>query len=206
MKALMNGITVANPGSFSYADEWFSVSSTTTLDEPLAIAINAIRPYYAKHQYKGEVTSGYRSAEHQLSLIIGFLGSHGLGTEFANVISDFDKGRNINQTIVYWWQLAWSRLLDDKVGLIVNPPIAGLCLCHSHRPDGSDRFGMEIPETPHSHGTAFDQDSGRNMNDELAIMQEAMKDPACRIRNLTIERMQGCLHADIDVSGYELFL
>jgi hypothetical protein len=200
-----NNITHDNPGNFQYDDLFLPVAKNVVLNRSLADSIIAVRPYYAARKHKATITSGYRSPDYQLQLIMGFIRDNGFVEQFFELSDGIMYSYPVNKFIFvdgdsyYWWQRGWSHLLG--LGFIINPPIAAMCLEHSLRSDGTDRFHSVIPVTPHANGTAYDQDGGTDHDptDEFAIMQVAAKDLKCKIRGLVIERKQSCVHTDIGI-------
>jgi hypothetical protein len=218
MKISINNITLDNSDNFLYDDPYLPVHEHVVLNQLLVDSITNIRWYYAKYHHKSAITSGYRDADYQLqSVIIPFVKEYGVMTICPEILKGLTNGWSVDKgiaspelypdfpiSVIYWWQRAWSKLLAKSINLIVNPPLEAICLEHSLRPDGTDRYGNIIGQTPHARGTAYDQDGGQDHDpsNELMIMQEASKNPICMIKDLVIERQQNCLHTDLRLGDY----
>ena len=218
-QVFINGITISSPKGFNFDDPWLPVNSTVQLNPVLTTSIIAVRPYYAKYKHKAVITSGYRSPDHQVQVIISYLKAKDMIKDLPEIQEGIANNRSFDyvisiptmypdfpQTVMYWWQRGWSKLLGLTPAIIINPAAEAICFEHSLREDGTDRYGSTIGESAHSKGTAFDQDGGLDHNpaDEYKIMQEAMNDPQCMIKGLTLERAQSCVHTDVKLGDYIL--
>lgn len=189
---------------FKRYDDWLEVDVTIELTPAIEASIEGIRPHFALHQKRATVTSGYRSPTDQ---VFGAIYKNAVKGKIEGVYPEFKQGLSGNWLVdrkvrtpegeIYWWQRTWSLLLNH--GFIVNPACDALCLYDSFRDDGSNRKGTLIHTTPHATGLAYDVGGGadRRPNDEYAILLEAQKDPASRIRSMTLETMNNCVHVNV---------
>lgn len=166
----------------------------THIIEPVIISLD---DYFAKENKTATVTSGYRSALEQLFVIREYLKK--LGKNFPQTDLGIEQKIMFGNKEVYAWQEGWSALLN--AGIIINPPYDAECLLNSYRPDGSNRKGQIIKQSPHCRGTAFDIGGGPdgvegNIVNEVAFLRMALADKMKGLKGIVIERKNNCLHCD----------
>jgi len=140
-----------------------------------------------------EITSGVRNPIEQLHLI----GRYALQKKIK--FPEFDAQKlhdkiNIEGQELYTWQRTWSMLL--RLNIIINPPLAAICLEDSLRADGSNRNGTLIQGSPHSSGTAFDI-SGKAGIPRIVEILTAAKTAGVTIKNWLVERENNAVHVNI---------
>lgn len=161
----------------------------TPIIEPV---IYLLDPYFEKANLKAVVTSGLRDAYKQLEVIRQYLKMKGLDTKYPDAMVCKPQEEVAG---VYKWQMAWSNLLN--VGVIINPPLAATCLMDSLRPNGTNRKGTLINQTPHARGTAFNIGAGANgVADETIVLQKALNDKLPGLAGFLAERENNALHCD----------
>jgi hypothetical protein len=144
------------------------------------------------------VTSGLRDAYSQLAIVKKYLKVKGLDKLYPETMActnptDMYGGH-------YVWQLAWSHLLN--VGVIINPPLAAVCLMDYYGPNGkgSNRKGKVIGQTPHAKGISFDiggaggEDS--TIKDELVVVKAAFKRKLKGMISFLPEHNNNAIHID----------
>lgn len=162
----------------------------TPIIEPV---IYLLDPYFEKANLKALVTSGLRDAYKQLEVIRQYLKMKGLHTKYPAAM--ICKPQETLPGGEYIWQMAWSNLLN--VGVIINPPLQAICLMDSKRPNGTNRKGTLINQTPHARGTAFNIGGGANgIVDEMAVLQKALNDKLPGLAGFLAERENNALHCD----------
>ena len=154
--------------------------------------------------FEGElsfVTSGFRTAQKQLAIIVEKVAMRKLAHEyweyaqmlgsehFVHVIVD---GENL-----YWWQRAWSKLLN--IGDIVNPPVPAEVLFDYFRPGSTEnKKGLIIPMSTHQRGLALDIGGGQNLQEKAKRVLHAEQQGKCFIKNFLIERINNAVHVDLE--------
>lgn len=167
--------------------QFLTIAPGVILTPIITPVIEGLDKYCAAAGFHATVTSGLRDAEKQLNVIREYLTTKGLLLKY----SDYYKWKATD--IVngqYVWQMAWSDLLHN--GVIINPPIAAVCLMDSLRADGTNRRGSIIHETPHSHGTAFNI-GGIAI---LPIVQKALAEKMPGLLDFLVERENNAIHID----------
>jgi hypothetical protein len=168
--------------------------------------VASLEKYFAEANLQVTLTSGRRTQWGQIAVIRKLaldagIQSDAFYTDFLKerFVSDMIRWDDVQgQRLVYWWAPVWSKCLN--LGLIVNPPIKALCLEHSFRNDGTDRYMDIIAASPHldPRGTCIDLSAGKDYspNNELAVLNIARQYTSCAILNIVVERKQNCIHVD----------
>ena len=174
------------------------VKSKVRLNTTIMPVIEALDSYFEKAGLRSYVSSGERNSEDQLEVIQQYCELYGIEKEFPEILTC-----DVNDTIdmgggqkIFTWQRAWSRLLNK--GVIVNPPRPAKCLFDYIR-DGVNKKGQEIGYSPHFYGKAFDIGGIKNDGDvenEVKVIQEAIKDKLPGLKGYLLERANNCLHVD----------
>jgi hypothetical protein len=197
-----------------YDDQYVPIRVGVILNDMLEAGITRVRLNFAVHQTYAEISSGVRDPEAQVYDAI-LPNARKAGIE--NLFPEFVNGRTSHAASdglivapdeiftafglhqIFWWQRTWSKLLGENY--IVNPAYDAVCLENSIRPDGTNRKGTVIHQSPHTRGTAVDYTTssiGNNsINDVHAVLIDAAKDPLCKIKALTFELQNHCVHSDI---------
>lgn len=183
----------------SYKENIFlKVSSTVILTPHLEEIIVTLEPYFAKKNLHATVTSGVREPEDQLRIIRQYLVQKGLDKKYPDaMVCKVTDTTTINYEgkplIVYVWQMAWSNLLN--VGIIINPPAQAKLLMDYINAAGKNRKGDIFEPSIHFKKKAIDIGGGGNgVNDEAAVVQEAINNKAPGIVSVVIEHNNNCVH------------
>jgi hypothetical protein len=84
-----------------------------------------------------------------------------------------------------------------NIGVIINPPLAAVCLMDYKGSDGKNRKGKVINQTPHARGISFNVGGGANgPQDEYAILSQAVKDKVSGLGSVMLERNNNACHCD----------
>ena len=203
---------VSIPPGFNFVDPYLSVSPSVILTQPIVDSIVAVRPWFQDNP-GSTVTSGYRSPNSQVQVIISYLKFKGLLNKFPEINQGITNNwaasykipinltvLNTSITSIYWWQRAWSYELSDDLKIIINPAYEAMCLFHSTRDNGSDRIGSILSQTNHASGYAYDIGGGfdHDPTNEYNVMLKAQKDPSCKIKDIVLEHNNDCTHTDVN--------
>ena len=173
------------------------------------LVIAKLEPYFEKVSIIGRITSVLRDSTMQLATIQDLAVKNNLvATDFK---LDFIYMSMYQGKPVPYWQIVWSTLLSR--GVIVNPPIAAVCLMDYTAANGVNKKGMTINETPHHTGLCFDtgariwlrpEDVGDNsklinrLDDIYQIILQASSDGVGIIKeSIILEHSNNCCHAQI---------
>ena len=161
----------------------------------------ALEPRFAAKQLFATITSGVREPEDQLRIIRQYITSKGLDKKYPDaMVCKVTDTVTINYEgkplIVYVWQMAWSNLLN--IGVIINPPAQAKLLMDYINAAGKNRKGDIFEPSIHFKKKAMDIGGGGNgVNDEAAIIQEAIKDKVPGLVSVVIEHNNNCVHINI---------
>lgn len=156
----------------------------------IEFVVCALEPYFAAANLKATVTSGLREPVDQLRIIRDYLKKKGLDKVYpeAMTCSVNEKGADGN----FKWQMAWSSLLHLKI--IINPPVAAICLMDYFNAAGVNRKGQVIPASNHFTGNAVNIGGGGNgIADELKVIEDA-KQHIPQIVSVVVERDNNAIH------------
>lgn len=149
-----------------------------------------------------DITSGLRTAEKQLALIIEKLALHNKEREFPEFVQGIEGKWPVDKTIhidelnrdLYWFQRGWSRLLN--ISEIINPPIPAEVL-FDYIDKGRNKKGEVIQISPHMRGTALDVGGGKNLLAKAKCVVAAKQSGECFIKDFRIEKgAQNAVHID----------
>ena len=115
------------------------------------VVIEKLEPYFEKAGFIGRVTSVLRDRNSQLAVIQQLAEAHKLILDGFEL--DFTLGTTFQGKEVPYWQLVWSKLLEN--GIIVNPPEPAVCLTDYISHDVNKK-GQIIQPSPHFSGNCFD--------------------------------------------------
>ena len=168
------------------------VVTTPTIER----VINALDVYFEGFPVK--CTSGKRTQEHQMRIVIGKIKRHGIHKIYQELIefegNAIDLKIKIDEEEFYWWQRGWSKLLN--IGDIVNPPIPAEVLFDYFRPgSNTNKKGRVIEVSNHAHGNAFDL-SGADLVRIGERVEKAKKDGNCFISGHLVEVVNNAVHLD----------
>jgi hypothetical protein len=168
--------------------------------------IYALDSRFAMRGVKARVTSIKRTPEDQLRIIRDYCVKKGVVNEFPEIL--FDRPVTGRDEVtgflepIYYWQRAWSRLLN--IGVIINPPMGAKCLFDYINKEGVNKIGQIILPSPHFFGKSFDIGGGPNgIGDELDIVKMAAADPKVGIKKYVIERENNAIHIDVVTTDIE---
>lgn len=133
----------------SAANTFLRVADGVVLTQTIDTAIAELDPWFSAEGVPATVTSGFRTAEKQLEVIVQKVLAHPvLKNEYPNIASAAVEDSAS-------WLNAWGSLLT--IGEMVNPPVASKAPFDYKKPDGSDRpAGTFIDISAHMKGHAFD--------------------------------------------------
>lgn len=166
--------------------KWLSIAEGVQLTAPIEAVINKLEGYFEIQNLRAVVTSGLRTREDQLRIIVEAAQKRGMSPTFGQLDYDkkFDNGR-------YVWQEVWSELL--RQGFIVNPPHPAECLFDYIR-GNENRKGRVIGMSPHYFGRAFDIGGTAAEN---VIKYALTHNPDIGIRGFLVERANNAVHVDV---------
>ncbi len=177
----------------SLTNKWLIVKPNVVLTPTIDNVITGLDPYF--EGMTSYVTSGFRDANNQLSVIRQYMVKNGLDKKYPQAMTCKVTDQSVRG--IYDWQMAWSHLLNLKV--IINPALEAVCLMDYFGPagNGTNRKGSLIRQTPHGRGTAFNVGGGSNgPADEKARVDKAIKDKLPGLVSCLLERNNNALHCD----------
>jgi len=186
-------------------NKFLLVKDNVVLTEHITPVIAKLDPFFAAHKLTAWVTSGLRRPEDQLRIIRNELNRRGLSGDYQQAFEDIGAKIMYEDTEVYAWQPAWSKLLS--LGFIVNPPYPAVVLMDYYRPGSTEnRKGQLIGDSPHTRGTAFDISGGKDgVFNEAQVIERAMGN-VTGLKGYLVERNQNCVHVDcqpIDMTNFK---
>lgn len=159
---------------------------TATIDNVIA----ELDPWFSAESVPAQVTSGFRTAEKQLSIIVEKALAHGIQKEFPSIV-----GATVENMAS--WLNPWGRLLT--IGEMVNPPVAAKAPFDYKKPDGSNRpAGTFIDISVHMRGLAFDIGLGSPSSPYiLPVVQKAFADKSITdLHDYLFENVNNAIHID----------
>lgn len=182
--------------------KWLSFLEGVVNTPAIARSAELLDPYF-----EGEpsvITSGLRSPEKQLAVILEKIARHGFIEDYAELKlaggHDFTVQVPINDETLYWWQRGWSRLLS--IGDIVNPPIPAKVMFDYYRPGSNEnKKGQIIQISPHQRGLAFDIGGGSDVMEKAKRVMKAHQEDNCFIESYLVERVNNAVHVDVRQIG-----
>ncbi len=142
--------------------------------------LNELEIYFEEVDLKVHVTSGVRTPEKQLKIIVDKAKECGLDKKYPSIL-------NATVEDVDSWRDAWDELLNVEE-FIVNPPIRT-------KSKLGQRAGRTIPQSPHTRKKAFDL-SGASLDSIKAIVEEYQMDGG-PIVDIKYEPENNCIHVQI---------
>lgn len=171
-----------------------NVKTTASIERTIAL----LDPYFV--DLTSVVTSGLRTPEDQLGIIIEKAERHGISKLFSEFVEH--KGKpyafkcNVEGEHLYWWQQAWSKLLEIQE--IVNPPTKAECLFNYFRPGSKvNKKGRVIDISNHMRGLSFDIGGGTDLDERYRLVHQAAQDGKCFIRDYLKEVVNNAVHLDL---------
>ena len=146
-----------------------------------------------------QITSGLRTPIDQLTIILKKMAEYKLDENFLEIKKCLGSGvehtvhiEELNRDL-YWWQRAWSKLLN--VGYIVNPPVPAEVL-FDYVDDGRNKKGEVIQMSPHQRGLALDIGGGSDLLEKAKRVLKAKESGECFIKSFRIESKNNAVHVD----------
>jgi hypothetical protein len=169
------------------------VKLTGTIDSAIAL----LDGYFEQANLHCEVSSGLRTSEEQLKIIVNKCLKHKVDKEFPLI-----RAAKLSDTET--WLNPWGRLLT--IGEMVNPPMPTKCPFDFKRSDGTIRkAGTLIPTSGHQLGADFDI-SGYNqelnlnipLDDIVKVLETFIKsgNAANHVSGYLKEPVNGAVHVD----------
>ena len=165
-------------------------------------SLELLDPYF--HGEQSWISSGLRTEHDQLTIILGKLTQHKLDDQFDELKkylgSDLNLLVDVDGFSYYWWQRAWSKLLN--IGEIVNPPIPAKVLFDYIRPGSTEnRKGQIIGMSQHQHGLAFDIEGNGRLMEKAKLVMAANQEGKCFLHSYLVERKNNAIHCDVEQVG-----
>lgn len=142
--------------------------------------LNELEKYFEKADLKVSVTSGVRTPDSQLKIIVDKAKQYGLDKKYPSIL-------NATVEDVDSWRDAWDELLNVK-GFIVNPPKKTKCKF-------GKRAGKTVYPSPHIQKKAFDL-SGASLDSIKAVVEKYQKEGGS-ITQIKPETVNNCVHIQI---------
>jgi len=180
----------------SYLNNMFlKVLPDVVLDPTIQGVIEALEPWFSAEGLPCVVTSGVRTAEKQLSIIVQKAIQHGIDQEFPQI-----KTATVED--VNSWINSWGKLLT--VGEMINPPVPAHAPYSYNKPNGDVRpAGTFIDISDHMKGGAFDIGlGGHTLVQITSVLDKAKTDPTVLIKDYLAEPVNLAIH--IDCNGPKL--
>lgn len=170
-----------------------TVVLTPTIDRTLIL----LDPYFDGEP--SNITSGLRTHEKQLAIIVEKVAHHGMAKlypeYFPNLGHPYDLKVRVDGNEWYWWQRAWSKLLNIQD--IVNPPVPAEVLFDYFRPGSTvNKKGMVIDISNHMRGHSFDIGMEGRGFQKLERVKKAVEEGKCFIHGYLEETVNGAVHVD----------
>ena len=148
------------------------------------------------------ISSGFRTADHQFGLIknkVKELGIDKLFHEYAMMEgNDFNLKLKLDGLEIYWWQRAWSKLLN--IGFIINPPVpAEILLDYIDPKTKINKKGRVIDISNHMKGNAFDIEGNNSISQKETCTKKAIEVGDCFIHGYRKEDINNAIHIDCEV-------
>lgn len=181
--------------------KWLRYRDGVQTTPTIVRAAEAIDPFF-----EGEtsyITSGLRTAEEQLQIIVEKVERYGVGGAFEEYQlmagNAPDAKLKVDGKELYWWQRAWSKLLN--IGDIVNPPLPAEVL-FDYFPPGSyvriNKKGQIIGISVHMKGHAIDIGGGPNLHEKAKRVLHAHQSGKAFIQSFLIERVNNAVHINLE--------
>lgn len=177
--------------------EWLDLNPDVRLTPTLENGLPMLDPFF--DNLPTLITSGYRSSRDQVEVILQLAKSNGLYGNFTELreFKDSDPAVKFpfdSKEQIYWWQRAWSKLLEN--GVIVNPPLMATCLYDYIRSSGENMKGKVLQPSNHSQGNAVDLSAKEQMDEKVQRLESAKRSGV--IKSYMVERKQNCLHVNFN--------
>ena len=183
--------------------KWLSLGPGFIGTESLHRSISVVDSSF--YDLPSVVTSGLRTAEKQLAIIVEKVKRHDAGKDFFEWVSFNGNAPALTLKLddgpeLYWWQRSWSKLLS--IGEIVNPPVPAKCLFDYWRPgDPKDaahnKKGTEIGISRHMKGLSFDIGGGDNLAERAKRVMRAKQGGKAFLKDFLVEHGNNAVHCDV---------
>lgn len=175
-----------------------TIRSGVVLSPSISRCLSAIDPYFS--DCSATITSGLRTVLDQIRIIKEKVARHGIEKLYPEYIANIDREVTFTVPVddyqYYWWQRAWSKLLN--IGDIVNPPVPAEALFDYIRPGSTlNKKGRIIEVSPHLKGTAFDL-SGPDLEKIRAATAKAYEEGKSHISGFLEEKVNNAIHVDVN--------
>ena len=175
----------------SYKNNMFlKVNDDVVLVPLIQNVIEELEGWFSAEGLPCQVTSGLRTAEKQLSIIIQKAILHGIDKEFPSI--NTATVQDVNS-----WLNAWGRLL--QVDEMVNPPVSAHAPYDYKKPNGDQRLaGTFIDISVHMKGGAFDIGKGGHTLQQItSVLDKALADKTIKdLQDYLAEPVNGAVHVD----------
>jgi len=172
------------------------------LNDTLRILVNKLDYYFGLEKYIAYVTSGIRTREQQLDIILKYAKEKNIYDDFSELKTYAGTDYTIKIIVpesskkVYWWQRVWSKLLN--LGIIVSPLYPAECLYDYINPvTKENKKGKIIPSSAHFTGKALDI-SGEDIRKVYNIVNNAyVVNKNLGIKSILLEHNNNCVHINV---------
>lgn len=176
---------------------YLTVGSQVVLNDLLTKTICTLDDEFEIASVLAMVTSGIRTAQKQLSLIIQKAKLHGIDKTYPEILIATVDNKNS-------WLSAWSKLL--VIGEMINPPKPAESLFGYTKPNGEIRpAGTLIDISNHMKAHSFDI-ARADLKVIGDIIQNAMDKKYCpTIKGYLLEPVNNCVHVDCQDIKLDIF-
>lgn len=180
--------------------KWIKVNEGVVLTPTIERTITLLDPYFENEPVT--VTSGLRTQDKQLEIIAEKVKQHHIEAMFPEWLlfkgNKADVKTKIDEHQFYWWQRAWSKLLN--LNDIVNPPLPAILLEDYTKPGTViNKKGSVVDISPHQRGNAFDIGGGRRIHEISNIVSKAKNEKKCFIYSYLTEIVNNAVHINCEL-------
>lgn len=176
---------------------WLSYGENVMPSEEIDRTAILLDPYF-----NGEpsvITSGVRTSQKQLAIIVEKIALHKLAKLYPEYLENIGQPHNtlvkVDGKSLYWWQRSWSKLLN--INDIVNPPVPAECTDdYIHPKTKENKKGQIIPISNHQKGMAFDIGGGLALSEKAERVDKAYRSGDCFIKGYLTELVNNAVHID----------
>lgn len=177
--------------------KWIGINQWIVTAPAIDRTAAALDKYF--ENYPVTMTSGKRTAQVQLRIIQDKVKHHGIDKLYPEFNLCFGSGAEFKTKIdggeeYYFWQRAWSKLLN--IGDIVNPPVPAEVLFDYYRPGSTvNGKGRVIGASPHAEGLAFDL-AGHDIKEIGNRVHLAKENGDAFVHGYLVEPVNSAVHVD----------
>lgn len=162
-----------------------TINTGVVLNELLTSTILALDDVFAEKEVRGVITSGIRTAQKQLSIIISKCKTHRIDETYPSILAATVENKEA-------WLNAWGKLL--VIGEMVNPPLPAKAPFDYKRNGELRKAGTLIDISNHMKAHSFDVSGDRLEEIYDTIKYAQTKIPA--IKGFLFEPVNHAVHID----------